>query len=192
MEPRAPGADSELVAALVRGEPAAFDAAYARYRAPVYAFLLRLARRPFLAEDLMQETWLKLARHAVRLRPETNLRAWLFTVARNQFRSYRRWALLDAERLRELGLGGGGGASSPFADAAASETERRLEAALAALPVKYREVLLLVGVEGLPHEEVAAILGLTGEALRQRLARGRAFVRERLCEPARRAASGGE
>ncbi|HEY3359444.1 MAG TPA: RNA polymerase sigma factor [Polyangia bacterium] len=186
-----PGSDGELVAALRRGDPAAFDAAYARYRAPVYGFLLRLARRPFLADDLLQETWLKLARHATRLRADTNLRAWLFTVARNQFRSYRRWAVLDADRLREVGLGGRAAPPSPFEDAAATETERRLEGALAALPVKYREALLLVAVEGLGQEEVAPMLGLSPENLRQRLARGRAMLRERLGAPAAAAAASG-
>jgi len=174
--------DQALVAALGRGDPVAFDQAYARYRGRLYAFLVRLTRRPFLAEDLLQDTWLSLARHAASLRPDTNLGAWLFTVARNRYRSYRRWALLDADRLREVGLWPRE-TGSPFEDAAASETERRLEAALGALPLKYREALLLVGVEGLAPEGAAEVLGLRPEALRQRLSRGRALMRDRLAAP---------
>jgi RNA polymerase sigma-70 factor (ECF subfamily) len=177
-----PGSEPAIVAGLRRGDPKAFDAAYARYRGRLYGFLVRLTRRPFLAEDLLQETWLSLARHALTLRADTNLGAWLFTVARNRYRSYRRWALLDADRLREVGLWPRA-TGSPFDDAAADETERRLEALLGSLPLKYREAVLLVGVEGLAPEQAAEVLGVSPEALRQRLSRGRAMLRERLGAP---------
>ena len=58
----------------------------------------------------------------------------------------------------------------------------RLEAALQDLPLKYREALLLVGGEGMEQEQVAALLGLSAENLRQRLSRGRALLRERLAD----------
>ena len=59
---------------------------------------------------------------------------------------------------------------------AASEAERRVEAALGTLPVAYREALLLVGVEGLRPAEAAAVCGITPEAMRQRLSRARASM----------------
>ena len=172
--------EAAMVAGLRRGDPAAFDAAYASYRARIYAFLVRLTGRRDLAEDLLQETFLRLARHALRLSADTNLRAWLFTVARNQARSYYRWAILDGERLRELGLLPRGAPRSPFEDAAAGETERALERAVASLPVSYREVILLVAVEGIDQEQVAVMLDLRPPALRQRLARARAMIAERM------------
>jgi RNA polymerase sigma factor (sigma-70 family) len=63
--------------------------------------------------------------------------------------------------------------SSPFEAAAASELERRIERALAAMPTASREVLLLVAVAGLDHSDAADICGVTPEALRQRLHRAR-------------------
>lgn len=175
-----PPEERDLVAALRRGEPAAFDAAYARYRERIYGFLLRLSGSRCLADDLFQETFLRLARHALRLEPDTRLGPWLFTVARNCYRSYRRFALLDRQRLHEYGLAPRPAGLSPHDQAASSESGRRLEAALQGLPLKYREVLLLVGVEGLALEEAAALLGLSAENLRQRLHRGRTMIRERL------------
>jgi RNA polymerase sigma-70 factor (ECF subfamily) len=173
--------EAELVRRLRQGEPAAFDEVYARFHAPLYAFLARLLGRRDLAQDLAQETWIRLATHASGLRPDTRLGAWLYTVARNLTLSFRRWSAFSGRRLALLHWrADAGDAVSPFDIATAGETQRRLEAALASLPAKYREVLLLVGVEGLPREDAAAILGLRADALRQRLARARAMIEQRL------------
>jgi RNA polymerase sigma-70 factor, ECF subfamily len=157
-----------------------FDRVYARLRAPLYSFLVRLSGRTDLAEDLLQETWLRFARHMHRLEAGADPRPWLFTVARNLYRSHRRWALLDGERLRELGLWPVAEAAGPFEALCASESERRLEHALCALSLAEREVLLLCGSAGFEPSEAATILGISAEAFRQRLARARGKLRERL------------
>ena len=174
--------DSEaLVAGLARGDTRAFDAAYDLYRAPLYAFLVRVTGAVALAEDLLQETWLRLARHSRALPAGTELRPWLFTVTRNLYRSHRRWALLDAGRLRELGLlPPSAPQPGPFDAAVENEAQRELEAALAVLPLDQREVLLLCAVSGFEPTEAAAILGISPEATRQRLSRARGRLRERL------------
>jgi RNA polymerase sigma-70 factor (ECF subfamily) len=171
-----------LIDSLRRGEGRAFDAAYAKYGARVYGFLLRLSGRRDVAEDLFQETWLRLARHATRLAEDTDLRAWLFAVARNAWVTYRRWSLLDVSRLVALEESAPPvtAASDPEARADAARRLERLERALAGLPVASREVLLLVGVEGFDQHEAAAILGISYDALRQRLARARAQLAESL------------
>ena len=75
--------DPDLVRRLRRGDAAAFDAIYAQMRPRLFGFLVRLTRDRALAEDLLQESFLRLARSAPGLDPQTNLRAWLFRVARN-------------------------------------------------------------------------------------------------------------
>ena len=172
--------DAALVEGLRRGDPASFDRAFERYRAPVYGFLVRMSGRPELAEELLQEVWVRLARHATRLRPDTNLKAWLFTVARNLWRSHQRWAWLDGERLLELARGIGSAPTTPLEHAEASEAGRRVEAALASMPATYREVALLVLVERMEPAEAAPILGLKPDAVRQRLARARDLLAEAL------------
>jgi RNA polymerase sigma-70 factor (ECF subfamily) len=171
-----------LVDALRRGETRAFDTVYARYRGRIYGFLLRLTRRTDVAEDLFQETFLKLARNAGRLADDTDLAAWLFTVARNAWVSYRRWSILDVSRLVAMEDDALPPAKGPDPDARAdaSRAVQRLERALDSLPAASREVLLLVGVEGFDQEEAAAVLGIKYDALRQRLTRARAQLAERL------------
>jgi RNA polymerase sigma-70 factor (ECF subfamily) len=157
----------------------AFERTYAELRAPLYSFLVRLSGRADIAEDLLQEMWLRFARHAHEL---DDPRPWLFTVARNLYRSYRRWAVLDADRLRELGLWPRAAVEGPFERLCASEGERALERALAALPIRERELVLLCGPGGVEPAQAAAIVGISSEAFRQRLARARGKLRELLHE----------
>jgi len=179
--------DTELVARLRNGDPGAFDAAYARHAPRVFRFLLRLCQRRQAAEDVLQETWLKLAVRAPELAPDTELGAWLFTVARNAWvsraRSEGRLVELDeTDVLAAL-------EPSPEARAAASSAVRALERALAALGEGDRELLLLVGVEELSHAAAAAVLGVTDVVFRQRLHRARARLASELGRAPLRASS---
>ena len=173
-----PQSELALVKGLKAGEAAAFDAVYAIYNARLFTFLVRLIRNRDRAADLLEETWLRLVTHADRLRPDTRLGPWLFTVARNLYVSECRARVFEASDAALLQHAAPG--PSPFEEAAASESERRIEAALAGLPLHYREVLLLVGVEGLGLAEAAAVCGISNVALRQRLSRARAMLASRL------------
>jgi RNA polymerase sigma-70 factor (ECF subfamily) len=166
------------VARLRSGDPAAFGDVYARFSDPTYRFLLRLSGRREVAMDLHQDTWLSAARHARGLAEETDLAAWLFTIARNKHRSWRRFVALDWLRFdRDAGDIG----DIPEAAAEASRMDARdelesLEKALMKLPEGHREVLLLIGVEGLSSAQAADVLGIQPDALRQRLSRARAAL----------------
>lgn len=176
--------DADLVARLRAGDPAAFDTIYEAQRARLYTFLLRLTRDESLARDLSQETWLRLAANARRLSPDTEPAAWLFRVARNLFVSHRRWALVHEASLAALRhVLPARQVESPLERIASEVLVRRLERALAMLPFRYREVVLLCSVEGFSTHHVAAMLDLTPEAVRQRLARGRASLKRALETP---------
>jgi len=160
---------------LRQGDRAAFDVLYAALRPRVFSFLARLSGRRDVAEDLLQGTRLRLASSAPRLPADTRLRPWLFTVARNLFISHSR-------RGRNRPRPGGEPLDwiSPFDLAASAELEVRLERALSTLPAAMREVLLLVAVEGLSAADVAEILDLRPDAVRQRLSRARSMLAELL------------
>ena len=176
-----PGDDAALVEGLRAGDAAAFDCVYELYRPRLFAFLLRLSRRREVAEDLLDETWLRLVTHARSLRPDTRLAAWLFTVARNLYWTHRRSSLLEDAATAELTLWPAREHwPSPFDLASTRELAQRVERALATLPARQREVLLLVGHEGLTPGEAAAVCGVTPEALRQRLSRARAALADAL------------
>lgn len=174
--------DGTWTAGLRRGEPAAFDAVFAAFRRRLFGYLVRMTRRRDVAEDLLQETFLRLAQHAPRLAADTRLAAWLFTVAHRLVVS---WARAQAVRDQLAGdLPHGSTIGSPLEALADSQAQLALERAFASLAPSYREVALLVGVEGLAPAEVAQILGLKPDAVRQRLARARAQLAEALGEHA--------
>jgi RNA polymerase sigma-70 factor (ECF subfamily) len=172
----------DLVRRLRDGDAAAFDVVYETFRPRLFAFLLRLARTRALAEDLLEETWLRLVSKADALRPDTRLGAWLFTVARNVYWSDRRGRLVeegcDASLIGFWAMPEEW--PSPFDLAAGTELEARLEQALASLPPRHREVLLLTAYEGLTPAEAAAVCRVGADVFRQRLKRARAALTESL------------
>jgi RNA polymerase sigma-70 factor (ECF subfamily) len=175
-------AELALVDRLRAGDSAAFDVVHGALNPRLFNFLARLTQRRDVAEDLLEETWLRLVTHARGLRPDTRLAPWLFTVARNLYASYCRARLVETSHAASLlSLWPLPAApASPFEALAAGETERRLEAALATLPVAYREALLLVTSDELSASDAAAVCGISPEALRQRVSRARAMLARRL------------
>jgi len=158
-----------LLEALRGGSPEAFQQVYFAEKNWVFALLLRLSGDANVAADLFQNVWLKLARHAARLHEDTNLRAWLTTVARREYLSYRRAQIVDLSRL----LAWGRHVETTARSFATSSETDELEAALEALGERDREVLLLVGVAELDGTQAAQALGISDVAFRQRLARAR-------------------
>ena len=162
--------DQALIERLRSGDRGAFRALYARYGQPTFRFLRRLVGRRDAAEDLHQETWLRVARNQEKLWADSDLGAWIFAIARNTFVSSCR---RDAN-----------GARDDAAEAATitdgDPTCLDLERALMRLPEAQREILSLVGVEGLEIARVATILGLREDAVRQRLTRARAALAQAL------------
>ncbi len=174
-----------MVQGLRDGDVGAFDAVFGAFHGVLFGFLCRLTRRRDVAEDLLEETWMRLIAGAHRLRPDTRLAPWLFTVARNLYWSYCRAHLPREARTVELVdfWPVADERPSPFDAAAGSELGERFERALGAIPPRHREVLLLVAVEGVGAAEAAEACGVTQETFRQRLSRARAALRAQLEAP---------
>ncbi|WP_437574977.1 RNA polymerase sigma factor [Sorangium sp. So ce887] len=111
---------------------------------------------------------------AGRLAEDTDLAAWLFTIARNRYRSHRRSAVLDLARAALFSREPAPAAPGPEGAADARAEVAALEEALRSLAAGHREVLLLGAVEGLETAQVARVLGLREDAARKRLSRARA------------------
>ena len=138
------------------------------------AFAISLTGNIDQADDLVQEAVTKGLTHIHRFEPGTSMRAWLFTILRNQFHtSYRK-------RRREIEDPDGtiAGMLSTLPEQEGHLDLGDLQTALAKLPPHHREVLLLVGAEGLSYEETARIVGANIGTVKSRMNRARIRLAE--------------
>lgn len=156
----------------------AFGVLMRRYERPLYNFVRRMIGSASDAEDLFQETFLRVYRHRSRYRAGKPFRPWLYRIATNlckdhlRYRSHRRHASLDAPLGDEGGSLGdvvANGSADPLAKAEATETLARLEAAVQALPVKHRTVFLMARYDGLSYEEIARTLRIPVGTVKSRM-----------------------
>lgn len=180
--------DEQLMRRFQRGEARAFEQLMHRHRTPVYAFLLRLTGERTRAEDLAQETFLRLVKGAAAWEPRAAVRTWLFTIARNLAADGARRQALRAtvplddpdpaeERPRHQPPAAG---PAPDEAADAARLRPRLEAALASLPEAQREVFLLREHAGLSFAEIAEATGVNENTAKSRLRYALLALRERL------------
>jgi RNA polymerase sigma-70 factor, ECF subfamily len=134
-----------------------------------------LARDTVRADDLVQETLLRAFRKEHLWEPGTDLRAWLFTIMHNQYVNEVRRAARDAGSLDVEDCSTFLVANS---DPSASRQLQELEQALSQLPEGQRQVILLVGLEGMSYDDVANILQIPIGTVRSRLSRGRDVLRK--------------
>lgn len=167
--------ERELIQGLRTGDESSFNQIFDLYHSRLYRFLLRLSGNQDLTLDLLQETWIRLIRSAKQLREDTSLLAWLITVARNLYISHYRSRVQEYQKLttRKFNSQADANSSSPLEETIAGETFEELEAALMDLPVHYREVIVLISVEGMSPSEIGTICRLKPAAVRQRLHRAR-------------------
>src|SRR3954452_7791563 len=133
-----------------------------------------LTRNVTRADDLVQSCLTRAVAKQHLWQPGTDLRAWLFTILHNQHVNDIRRAVREENNVSIDDIAP---AAAVQANAMDVLTLRDLEAALAKLPGEQRQVILLVGLEGLPYEEVAAVLGVAVGTVRSRLSRGRDQLR---------------
>lgn len=169
----------EDVAALARvaqGDRQALGIVVRRHQAAVYRFARSLCPGPAAAQDVLQETFVAVLRHAGSFRGEGSVRGWLFRIARNQAASSRRKRSgepTQMESLEILGSEAGWGAAAPDQTWERLATRDALNKGLSALGEEDREILLLRDVEGFSGPETASLLELSLAAMKSRLHRAR-------------------
>jgi RNA polymerase sigma-70 factor, ECF subfamily len=173
-------AEAELMARVAAGDADAFAAVYDRHARPVYSYLVAQLGRAAEAEEVCQEAFLSLWRHADRFDPRRGgVRGWLIGIARHQAIDRQR---AEARRARAETAAQAVAALEPAQDHVSRVGADRAEAArlrrvLGDLPPEQREVLLLVHYGGLSQREIAEVIGLPLGTVKSRLRLGLARVR---------------
>jgi len=176
--------DDVLIAGIASGDREAFAELYRRHRSHICRFAVHMCGSATLAEDIVHEAFLAVIDSARRYRPgQTTARLWLLGIARNHVRRARASRhMLDlygeeANAAAELTVH-----VDPIGDI---ERQRHLDAlrqAVVALPVRYREAVVLCDLQELSYADAAAALRCALGTVRSRLHRGRALLARRLCE----------
>ena len=174
--------------------------AFEKHLDALYGAALRLTRKREDAEDLVQETYLRAFRYRHRFQPQTNEKAWLFTIMANAFRNrLRRSPRLESpidepgtetyiyERMRREGLPLH--LMSPEELVVGRGFGNEVKRALEALPVAMRMAVLLVDVEDFSYKDAARIMGVKIGTVMSRLHRGRRTLQKTLWEYAGRKAA---
>ena len=184
--------DREVVALAKAGKEAAYRELLSRYERPVFSLIYRMVRDRALAEDLAQETFIKVLNALDTYRPEFKFSSWIFKIANN--------AAIDQLRKREvdtLSLDGAPGArtadeieatalqavdrgESPLAELESRELGSEIEQAIGRLRPEYRTAILLRHVEGRAYEEIAEVMDLPLGTVKTYIHRARIELREHL------------
>jgi RNA polymerase sigma-70 factor (ECF subfamily) len=164
------------VLAVQRGDRDAFGSLLSRYQNRLYRYLLRWVHEEATAEDLFQQTWIRVLDNIRRYDPKRNFDAWLFAVARNIAIDYlrrRRPDSLDEPVGDELPLSEILSASAPGALEQVLRTERieLVQKVLESQPAVYREILSLRFEEEMKLEEIAEVLCIPLGSVKSRLSR---------------------
>ena len=174
--------EAALIEAVRRGEAGSREALYHRYKRRVYALALRIVGA-MDAEEVAQEAFIRIFRGLPKFRGDAALSTWIYRLAVNAALSHRaRRAPAAADPRATDGEPASDGEGQAGVEPAGGDAvlRSRLERALERLPAGYRTVVVLHDVEGLEHEEVAAILGCHVGTSKSQLHKARAKLREAL------------
>lgn len=164
--------DQDVVKLAVLGREAAYRELIRRYERPVFSLIYRMVRDRELAEDLAQETFVKVLNAIDSYRPEYKFSSWIFKIANNASIDHLRRRSLDtlsldgsphaesAEAIEATTLQIADAAEDPLDEVANRELGVLIEQAIGQLRPEYRSCILLRHVEGRPYEEIAEILEL--------------------------------
>ncbi|MCD1261076.1 sigma-70 family RNA polymerase sigma factor [Paenibacillus athensensis] len=176
--------DEQLVEQVRQGHSDAYRALVERHKSYIYTVVYRMVAHRETAEDLTQDVFVKLFRSLVYFRGDAKFTTWLYRMTVNLVTDYRRSQKRKPyETLLEKVKGWfAEPREQPEAAALIRDEQQRMQAALAALPDKYRLILYLYHYRQLSYQEISAATGLPVKTVETRLYRGKALLKEQWLE----------
>ena len=184
--------DADVVALAQEGREAAYRELIRRYERPVFSLVFRMVRDRELAEDLTQDTFIKVLNHIDRYRSEFKFSSWLFKIANNVAIDHLRRRQLDtvsmdgsphattADAVEATPFDSPTSSESALEEMEAKELGSAIERAIARLRPEYRSCIMLRHVEGRSYEEIATTLDLPLGTVKTYIHRARHELRRAL------------
>ena len=171
-------ADKELAARVKDGDTAAFSMIVDRYKIRLFNVIYRMLQNKDEAEDILQETFLRVFRERERYDPTYAFSTWIYTIAlnlcRNELKRKKKFRFFGLDLIkddRKYAVEGGANKNC---------LSSSLEKAISSLPVKYRTVFLLREVNQLSYEEMSESLAIPLGTVKSRVNRARLMLRKKL------------
>ena len=185
--------DETLMLRYQQGDRAAFAQLVRRHQGALYNFALRQVRVPQVAEDVVQESFVRVVQNAADFKHEARFTTWVYTITRNlcidqlRKRALRKHPSLDESRSEEgdgptLGEQTADPRASVEREATDSELKERIAVAVDKLPDEQREVFLMREIANLPIKEIAEITGVPENTVKSRMRYALERLQEALSE----------
>lgn len=173
-----PVSDEALVKQAQTGDTAAFDSLMERYAGRIYALLYNMTSNKEDAEDLLQEVFLKAFQSLPKFKGQSSFYTWIYRIGVNRAINFvkkrkRRGALsldnIDLGLERDPALVNLASAETPERQTRLTEIQEKLNKALQTLSEKHRAVVVMHDIEGMPHNDIADVVGCSPGTVRSRL-----------------------
>ena len=172
--------DHAIISRLKAGDATVIDDIVERYKDQLFAFIVRMVNSYDAAEEIFQETWIKVIRHSNSFRGEAKFSTWLFQISRNVYRDALRknkgWSYISIEETDEL-------TCEPAADSADSIEMEEVRNIVAGLPLKMKEVIVLRYYHDLNIREISDVLGCSEGTVKSRTFRALGIIRKKAAVP---------
>jgi RNA polymerase sigma-70 factor (ECF subfamily) len=178
--------DAELMGRVCAGDAVALGALMERWELPVKSVIGRLVLNARDAEELAQETFVRVWQQRAKFRAGAEFRPWMFSIAVNLARNRLRWwrrrpeVALDDWTPAAADETGDGSQESGAKRLERAERAAAVRDAIASLPTELREAIVLFAYERMSHAEIAQAVGATAKAVETRIARAREKLRGQL------------
>lgn len=170
----------EVIESFIRGEKKGFDAIYGAYSPGMYAVSMRYTRCADDANDVLQETFIKVYENRSKFDPSKEIGPWIKTItirtALNYIKANYKWSLTDDDFVFDTAL-------LDSAQETVNETndlKRKLKLALDQLPEGYRTVFTLYTVDNLTHKEIAEYLGISEGTSKSQYSKAKKMIKQLL------------
>ncbi len=178
---KTPSDDTELMRRVQTGDEAALSALMQQWELAVKAVIGRIVLNASEAEELAQETFVRLWQQRGRYRPDAPFRPWIFAIAvnlaRNRLRWWKRRPVVALEDWTEVPAEDGTIADGETRRLDRAERATAVLEAIARLPTDLRETIVLFEYEGMSYAEIAETVGASSKAVENRIARAREKLR---------------
>lgn len=171
---------TDCISKIKHGDPAAFRELFYAYKDPLFSYVCKLCRAPEMAEEIVQEVFVKVWINRQQLDETLSIQAYLYTAVRHTLFNALKKAALDKNLKQEIFYHQAVAANITEDDVLTAELQRIKKSMLDKLPPQRKLIFCLSRIEGLSHEEIAQRLGISKNTVKDQIVKAIRFLKQEL------------